>query len=123
MIRRPPRSTRTYTLLPYTTLFRSDRRDAVRPPGGSGLRLDPPVVTGLGPGERLLGQRDGHADLRARAIPPLAVVDLGLEIGGVRVVGSVEERFGRGVPDPLDGLPIPVERRADRKSPRLNSSP
>src|SRR3546814_11916155 len=25
MIRRPPRSTRTYTLFPYTTLFRSDR--------------------------------------------------------------------------------------------------
>src|SRR3546814_17736916 len=24
MIRRPPRSTRTYTLFPYTTLFRSD---------------------------------------------------------------------------------------------------
>src|SRR3546814_12363792 len=37
MLRRPPRSTRTYTLFPYTTLFRStlqaegadDRRDAV----------------------------------------------------------------------------------------------
>src|SRR3546814_1059483 len=26
MIRRPPRSTRTYTLFPYTTLFRSDPR-------------------------------------------------------------------------------------------------
>src|SRR3546814_12868566 len=26
MIRRPPRSTRTVTLFPYTTLFRSDRR-------------------------------------------------------------------------------------------------
>src|SRR3546814_3728986 len=26
MIRRPPRSTRTYTLFPYTTLFRSVRR-------------------------------------------------------------------------------------------------
>src|SRR3546814_17073051 len=26
MIRRPPRSTRTDTLLPYTTLFRSDHR-------------------------------------------------------------------------------------------------
>src|SRR3546814_2166342 len=26
MIRRPPRSTRTYTLFPYTTLFRSGRR-------------------------------------------------------------------------------------------------
>src|SRR3546814_4972786 len=33
MIRRPPRSTRTDTLFPYTTLFRSDRdhgRDALR---------------------------------------------------------------------------------------------
>src|SRR3546814_15643261 len=27
MIRRPPRSTRTYTLFPYTTLFRSVRED------------------------------------------------------------------------------------------------
>src|SRR3546814_5695434 len=44
MIRRPPRSTRTDTLFPYTTLFRSadrqrpvDDRDAERPqPGGSG---------------------------------------------------------------------------------------
>src|SRR3546814_2416615 len=27
MLRRPPRSTRTYTLCPYTTLFRSDRDD------------------------------------------------------------------------------------------------
>src|SRR3546814_4659144 len=30
MIRRPPRSTRTDTLFPYTTLFRSDRRSAAR---------------------------------------------------------------------------------------------
>src|SRR3546814_5231859 len=30
MIRRPPRSTRTDTRLPYTTLFRSRRRDAGR---------------------------------------------------------------------------------------------
>src|SRR3546814_3892420 len=29
MIRRPPRSTRTDTLFPYTTLFRSVRRDRV----------------------------------------------------------------------------------------------
>src|SRR3546814_19951978 len=36
MIRRPPRSTRTDTLFPYTTLFRSDElvhRDAARPQG------------------------------------------------------------------------------------------
>src|SRR3546814_11919859 len=30
MIRRPPRSTRTDTLFPYTTLFRSDRTEARR---------------------------------------------------------------------------------------------
>src|SRR3546814_15576773 len=30
MIRRPPRSTRTDTLFPYTTLFRSDHRQARR---------------------------------------------------------------------------------------------
>src|SRR3546814_14616779 len=34
MVRRPPRSTRTDTLVPYTTLFRS--RPPVRPVGGSG---------------------------------------------------------------------------------------
>src|SRR3546814_3326494 len=31
MIRRPPRSTRTDTLFPYTTLFRSDRQDQDHP--------------------------------------------------------------------------------------------
>src|SRR3546814_992460 len=31
MVRRPPRSTRTYPLLPYTTLFRSGRALARRP--------------------------------------------------------------------------------------------
>src|SRR3546814_1521143 len=33
MIRRPPRSTRTDTLFPYTTLFRSDPPHARRPNG------------------------------------------------------------------------------------------
>src|SRR3546814_4767139 len=32
MIRRPPRSTRTDTLFPYTTLFRSGRRQTLPPP-------------------------------------------------------------------------------------------
>src|SRR3546814_11101918 len=31
MIRRPPRSTRTYTLFPYTTLFRSNMNLLVHP--------------------------------------------------------------------------------------------
>src|SRR3546814_12558152 len=46
MIRRPPRSTRTDTLFPYTTLFRSNQRfkivarnrlDIVRQPGGEAV--------------------------------------------------------------------------------------
>src|SRR3546814_5816677 len=36
MIRRPPRSTRTYTLFPYTTLFRSGRGAGQ---GGAGRRV------------------------------------------------------------------------------------
>src|SRR3546814_11222888 len=32
MVRRPPRSTRTVTLFPYTTLFRSERRHPDREP-------------------------------------------------------------------------------------------
>src|SRR3546814_14692128 len=52
MIRRPPRSTRTDTLLPYTTLFRShhqERIDGFVHPGGA---------------ERMAGQRLGRADRR-----------------------------------------------------------
>src|SRR3546814_12118423 len=40
MIRRPPRSTRTDTLFPYTTLFRSDQvRVVERRPVGVGQRV------------------------------------------------------------------------------------
>src|SRR3546814_8744793 len=45
MIRPPPRSTRTDTLFPYTTLFRSgcrgDRTPARRPPAGDRARRHP----------------------------------------------------------------------------------
>src|SRR3546814_5897808 len=37
MIRRPPRSTRTDTLFPYTTLFRSDGGRGPRPEAGGQL--------------------------------------------------------------------------------------
>src|SRR3546814_6252674 len=38
MIRRPPSPTRTYTLFPYTTLFRSRRAAAGRHEDGQGVR-------------------------------------------------------------------------------------
>src|SRR3546814_2611688 len=61
MIRRPPRSTRTDTLFPYTTLFRSiDRRERPhslrREPRGKGHRMlfgdaDVEAAVGMRPGE------------------------------------------------------------------------
>src|SRR3546814_1834561 len=40
MIRQPPRSTRTYTLFPYTTLFRSFRKNRLIVPPDRGTRGD-----------------------------------------------------------------------------------
>src|SRR3546814_1982992 len=54
MIRRPPRSTRTDTLFPYTTLFRSADGKAVH---GGGARPRPGA---LRPGARLPGRAIEH---------------------------------------------------------------
>src|SRR3546814_950352 len=65
MIRRPPRSTRTYTLFPDTTLFRSsDKRSASRPEP-SGSRARPSAL----PGSRFLqgqGKLADNGDRRLR---------------------------------------------------------
>src|SRR3546814_15542712 len=44
MIRRPPRSTRTYTLFPYTTLFRSTDTEAIY----TGIKAEISVHRGRG---------------------------------------------------------------------------
>src|SRR3546814_17729217 len=59
MIRRPPRSTRTDTLFPYTTLFRSLRELRRRDPRWVRQRLR---RRGLARGH---GPREGRADLAA----------------------------------------------------------
>src|SRR3546814_14543772 len=46
MIRRPPRSTRTDTLFPYTTLFRSGRRIVVVVDGEAATRIDHMIQNG-----------------------------------------------------------------------------
>src|SRR3546814_16844786 len=46
MIRGPPRSTRTYTLFPYTTLFRSERESALHVDAGEG-RLAGTLLTAV----------------------------------------------------------------------------
>src|SRR3546814_4786838 len=65
MIRRPPRSTRTDTLFPYTTLFRSLRG------GAGGIRtLDTLLAYTHFPGERLrpLGHRSASLGERAPSV-------------------------------------------------------
>src|SRR3546814_2448957 len=80
MIRRPPRSTRTDTLFPYTTLFRS----------GAGGRRDAGDVF------YILHRRDifAVADLRAAAdaLLELDVDDAGDGVGAILRRGAVAQR-------------------------------
>src|SRR3546814_12279637 len=88
MIPRPPRSTRTDTLFPYTTLFRACR-------GGS--------QRGLDPARRAAFARSGSADERAWLpdfrvrIGPPAAAPKGEE-GRVFVTGLKAGRVSRGGP-------------------------
>src|SRR3546814_19350441 len=54
MIRRPPRSTRTDTLFPYTTLFRSLQAiaDSLEEAIATETRVETQVKTRVGPGQR-----------------------------------------------------------------------
>src|SRR3546814_13573745 len=88
MLRRPPRSTRTDTLFPYTTLFRSDRPagHGRKPPSCPGpdepdvqgdqaglvrLRDDVPWKPEGGPVRRAVGKH--YPDRRRRQFPTLGV--------------------------------------------------
>src|SRR3546814_1887623 len=59
MIRRPPRSTRTDTLFPYTTLFRSAAAVGAGAHGDHPARLRHLVVDLAQRGRHLVGQRAG----------------------------------------------------------------
>src|SRR3546814_18362243 len=100
MIRRPPRSTRTDTLFPYTTLFRSiDEQQMVHPifVEIESLRLD--TVAGRAFGE--------HADVAARAeAAPFGMVD---HHGDDCIVAApfqkrVGDRLHHAVGQRMDGL-------------------
>src|SRR3546814_2779247 len=139
MVLRPPRSTRTDTLFPYTTLFRSRR------PARPGLRScpDPPPSP-----ERLsrvlnLAEYRHRSDRLADHLPWAALVAPGVILNKdgsfLRVLrfrgpdlesateaelisacaraNNVLKRFGTGWAMFFD-----AERREDRKSTRLNSS-
>src|SRR3546814_18238663 len=69
MIRRPPRSTRTDTLFPYTTLFRSDSLFQ------DWLRTLPAPVFGVGPTDAVLADAcDAVLATADAAVPLLATI-------------------------------------------------
>src|SRR3546814_21164292 len=74
MIRRPPRSTRTDTLFPYTTLFRSDDEDIVDRQRlldeEARIILQPRLAALRGPDPAAEGKRD--ADVEGREPQALA---------------------------------------------------
>src|SRR3546814_9814628 len=68
MIRRPPRSTRTGTLFPYTTLFRSDRRGDRRDRRGA-ERADGGLLRRPGdPGADVVAHVEQQADVLRAAV-------------------------------------------------------
>src|SRR3546814_2318306 len=70
MIRPPPRSTRTDTLFPYTTLFRSHA--ATLPNGAAALRRCPPAVPAQAAESR---EAAGTAVCASAAVPRSALED------------------------------------------------
>src|SRR3546814_4359027 len=115
MVRRPPRSTRTDTLFPYTTLFRSRSR------GDAGLGPVDQVEDGLGPGrtggrqvERGLAvQQRMRADEEGFDPPPVAVIGAA---DGVEHPRHVVEPFAMGPGQRFASLARPPDRRLRHES-------
>src|SRR3546814_6633997 len=107
MNQRPPRSTRTDTLFPYTTLFRSrlqHERDAI---ARLDVVLDQPVCEARRAGSDLIEAEN--------FVTAVAVRDA--HRSAARAIGVARDAFMRDVEE----LAIAVEQ-IDRKSTRLNSS-
>src|SRR3546814_17546359 len=104
MIRRPPRSTHTDTLFPYTTLVRSARPSARRSRPARRLGRYPGLAAGLGEGTHAadVGLALGHRDDPARVEQVEGMARLhALVIGGPRhrpplVVGELQARLEIG---------------------------
>src|SRR3546814_1868436 len=102
MIRRPPRSTRTDTLFPYTTLFRS----RPRPCRQSRNRFPPPL--------NIHASAPSHRERKRRGLDPPSHADVGGHLSRDSPSARTVESSARSTAS--------QESRIDRKSTRLNSS-
>src|SRR3546814_4926270 len=102
MIRRPPRSTRTDTLFPYTTLFRSELSAGTH----EALHAQRHI------GWQLL-HREQTAEIMRNAVKTAAMHDACAAVTGAVVMTQ---------PHRIDEFRLAGEIDIDRKSTRLNSS-
>src|SRR3546814_10886625 len=89
MVRRPPRSTRTDTLFPYTTLFRSDQGTRLARalyPGDANLELRIMISDGL---LFTISYGIGDPTVDGR-LPPASAVDANLDLARERAFRSEE---------------------------------
>src|SRR3546814_17410272 len=96
MIRRPPRSTRTYTLFPYTTLFRSGHVH-----DGDAMMF-------------LVERQEGRYLVREHDLP---VEEGQIPVDHLLVLGGLHDEMRH-----VGGDDLPARLPVDRKSTRLNSS-
>src|SRR3546814_17427770 len=102
MIRRPPRSTRTDTLFPYTTLFRSVVRDAPRVMVVDGSRLVRKLISDVlqkeVPGARIVacgGLAEARAALEAEPVDLVTTALLLPDGDGLALAHAVREAAGQ----------------------------
>src|SRR3546814_8101867 len=120
MLRRPPRSTRTDTLFPYTTLFRSpaafEMRERARDAGPRNLRR------GRGRRDR---RRNAIEDEQRRRQETPAHAEHARQEAHPAAEQDDEQRIDRQIGDwkvEIHGSRTMSSARTDRKSTRLNSS-
>src|SRR3546814_13004341 len=89
MIRRPPRSTRTDTLFPYTTLFRSPVVEAVQP----GLQRRRGLVAEIG--VVIIGARFFEGVQHALSLARAHVADMGIVVLIAFHIGVAPGEIGR----------------------------
>src|SRR3546814_20620952 len=136
MIRRPPRSTRTDTLFPYTTLFRSWTKVTVLPlrqsnngwpRGPIGVSTAPPVrgIRGWhGPGEseRYTGSGRGRPDHRRRTRDAARLSDVHPFAGAVaaasipRRASPARQQLAQGLCDRHRGIGAQRRFRSEERS-------
>src|SRR3546814_3734915 len=119
MIRRPPRSTRTDTLFPYTTLFRSSLLTEA-PAVSDGTRPEPEPRTNLNNSDcsRI---RHVHLEARPHGRRQRDLLDIfALRARRLRLHDRIHERIEIGAQ--VLGRKARLADARDRKSTRLNSS-